>query len=34
MTDGLLYERIIEALYEINYESLEAVGHFNCPPAV
>jgi hypothetical protein len=34
MTDGLLYERIIESLYEINYESLEAVGHFNCPPAV
>jgi len=34
MTDGLLYERIIESLYEINYESLHAVGHFDCPPAV
>ena len=34
MTDGLLYERIIESLYEINYESLQAVGHFDCPPPI
>jgi hypothetical protein len=33
MTDGLFYERIIEALYEVNYESLQAVGHFNFTPA-
>ena len=34
MTDGVLYERIIESLYEINYESLHAVGHFDCPSAI
>ena len=33
MTDVFFYERIIESLYEINYESLQAVGHFNLPPA-
>ena len=33
MTDVLFYERIIESLYEINYESLQAVGHFNLAPA-
>jgi hypothetical protein len=33
MTDALFYERIIEALYEVNYESLQAVGHFNFSPA-
>ena len=32
MTDVLFYERIIEALYEVNYESLQAVGHFNFTP--
>lgn len=32
MTDGLLYKRIIESLYKINYESLQAVGHFDCAP--
>jgi hypothetical protein len=32
MTEGLFYEKIIESLYEINYESLRAVGHFNLPP--
>ena len=31
MTDGVLYEKIIESLYEINYESLHAVGHFDHP---
>lgn len=34
MTDGVLYESIIESLYEINYESLHAVGHFGCSPVV
>ena len=33
MTEALFYERIIEALYEVNYESLQAVGHFNFTPA-
>jgi hypothetical protein len=33
MTDALFYQRIIESLYEINYESLQAVGHFNFSPA-
>ncbi|MEE4263648.1 MAG: hypothetical protein V2I56_13230 [Desulfobacteraceae bacterium] len=33
MTDALFYKRIIEYLYEINYESLQAVGHFNFAPA-
>ena len=33
MTGGLFYEKIIEALYEVNYESLQAVGHFNFTPA-
>jgi hypothetical protein len=33
MSDALFYERIIEALYEVNYESLQAVGHFNFTPA-
>jgi hypothetical protein len=33
MTDALFYQRIIESLYEINYESLQAVGHFNYSPA-
>jgi hypothetical protein len=33
MTEGLFYEEIIESLYEINYESLQAVGHFTLPPA-
>lgn len=33
MTDVFFSERIIESLYEINYESLQAVGHFNLPPA-
>lgn len=33
MPEGLFYEKIIESLYEINYESLQAVGHFNLPPA-
>jgi len=32
MTDALFYERVIEALYEVNYESLQAVGHFNFTP--
>ncbi len=32
MTDALFYKRIIESLYEINYESLQAVGHFNFSP--
>ena len=32
MTDGLFYEKIIEVLYEVNYESLQAVGHFNFTP--
>ena len=32
MTDVFFYERVIESLYEINYESLQAVGHFNLPP--
>jgi len=32
MTDVFFYERIIESLYEINYESLQAVGHFNLRP--
>ena len=34
MTDALLYARIIESLYEINYESLQAVGHFDCAPSI
>jgi hypothetical protein len=34
MTDALFYKRIIESLYEINYESLQAVGHFNFSPAL
>ena len=33
MTDVFFSERIIESLYEVNYESLQAVGHFNLPPA-
>jgi len=33
MTDVFFYERILESLYEINYESLQAVGHFTLPPA-
>ena len=33
MTDVLFYERILASLYEINYESLQAVGHFNRAPA-
>jgi len=33
MTDVYFCERIIESLYEINYESLQAVGHFNPMPA-
>ncbi len=33
MSDVLFYEKIIDALYEVNYESLQAVGHFNFTPA-
>jgi hypothetical protein len=33
MTDVFFYEQIIASLYEINYESLQAVGHFNLRPA-
>ncbi len=33
VTDVFFYERIIESLYEINYESLQAVGHFDFLPA-
>ena len=32
MTDVFFYEKILETLYEINYESLQAVGHFNLQP--
>ena len=33
MTDVFFYEKRLESLYELNYEILQAVDHFNLPPA-